>query len=91
MTRFLDDVDLLLEPPLASVRDVYERVAGSAWLRAAVRRGFSGEFLAGHRIPWHDCDRSHRSRFAGGLTSEILLRKFCTVGPPILPALPPTV
>lgn len=65
--------------------------AGSAWLRAAVGRGFSGEFLTADRIPWHDCDRSHRSTGAGGLTTEILLRKCCTVGPPVLPLRGPAV
>lgn len=68
-----------------SLPDGWVSRAGSAWLRAAVRHGFAGEFLPVERIPWHGCERSHRSRFAGGLTSVISLRTCCTVAPPVLP------
>jgi len=60
--------------------------AGSAWLRAAVGRGFAGEFLAEARTPWHDCERSHRLRSHGGLVTEVALRKCCRVGEPLLPS-----
>ncbi len=59
--------------------------AGSAWLRGAVGRGFAGEFLPEERIPWHDCERSHRMRAPGGLVTEIALRKCCHVGESVLP------
>lgn len=60
--------------------------AGSAWLRAAVARGFAGEFLPDARTPWHNCERSHRLRSHGGLVTEVALRKCCHVGPPLLPS-----
>lgn len=60
--------------------------AGSAWLRNAVERGFAGQFLAGERVPWHDCDRSHLAPFSHGLTTEVALKKCCAVGPAILPS-----
>lgn len=59
---------------------------GSAWLRAAVGRGFAGEFLPESRTPWHDCERSHRIEGTGGLVTEVALRKCCRVGAPLLPA-----
>lgn len=59
--------------------------AGSGWLRHAVKRGFAGDFLEADRTPWHDCERSHRARFHGGLTTEIALRKCCRVAPYVLP------
>lgn len=59
--------------------------AGSAWLRDAVQRGFAGEFLDAERTPWHDCDRSHLARFRHGLTTEVALRKCCTVAAAVLP------
>lgn len=60
--------------------------AGSAWLRAAVGRGFAGDFLPEERTPWHDCDRSHRLHAHGGLVTEVSLRKCCHVGAPVVPA-----
>ena len=62
--------------------------AGSTWLRAAVRKGFAGDFLEEERQPWHDCSSSHRRRFRGGLTTEVLLGSCCSVGASILPAAP---
>jgi hypothetical protein len=59
--------------------------AGTVLLRAAVGRGFAGDFLAPERTPWHDCGRSHRRRFQGGLTTQAALRKCCTVGDGIVP------
>jgi 2-polyprenyl-3-methyl-5-hydroxy-6-metoxy-1,4-benzoquinol methylase len=59
--------------------------AGSAWLRNAVQRGFAGEFIDRQHTPWHDCDRSHLLRFNHGLTTEVALRKCCTVTEPALP------
>ncbi len=59
--------------------------AGSAWLRAAVGRGFAGEFLPEERTPWHDCGRSHRVSFHGGLVTEVALRKCCQVAEPLVP------
>lgn len=60
-------------------------LAGSAWLRNAVHRGFAGQFLDGENTPWHDCDHSHLLRFSHGLTTEVALQKCCTVGAPVLP------
>ncbi len=68
-----------------SLPDGWLSLAGSALLRAAVKRGFAGSFLAPEHTPWHDCDRSHIRRFRGGLTTEIALRKCCSVGPETLP------
>lgn len=68
-----------------SLPDHWVERAGSALLRAAVRRGFAGDFLRAERTPWHDCGRSHRQRFGGGLTTEIALAKCCTVGPGAVP------
>jgi len=64
--------------------------AGSLWLRTAVKYGFAGEFLKPDRTPWHDCERSHRWRFHGGLTSEVALRKCCEVGDGLLPVPEPS-
>ncbi len=68
--------------------------AGSLLLRKAVERDFAGRFLAPEEIPWHDCERSRRWSFLGGLTTLVLLRKCCTVGRGVLPArmedVPPT-
>ncbi len=60
--------------------------AGSAYLRAAVRRGFAGEFIPEARTPWHNCERSHRVRSRGGLVTEVALRKCCHVEPAVLPS-----
>jgi len=68
-----------------SLPDGWLSRGGSAWLRAAVRRGFAGEFLPEERIPWHDCDVSHRLRFQRGLTTEIALGSCCSVGDGVLP------
>lgn len=59
---------------------------GSAWLRAAVGRGFAGEFLPESRTPWHDCERSHRVVGASGLVTEVALQKCCRVCGALLPA-----
>jgi ubiquinone/menaquinone biosynthesis C-methylase UbiE/soluble P-type ATPase len=59
--------------------------AGSAWLRAAVRRGFAGEFIPEERIPWHECGNSHRRRFHGGLTTEVVLASCCEISQGVLP------
>lgn len=59
-------------------------------LRDAVKHGFGGEFLNDAQTPWHDCDSSRRRRFRGGLTSEVVLAKCCTVNADFLPAPPPT-
>lgn len=58
---------------------------GSALLRALVKHGFAGEFLDETHTPWHDCARSHRRSFHGGLTTEIALGKCCTVSDGTLP------
>lgn len=59
--------------------------AGSALLRAGVKHGFAGDFLDDTHTPWHDCAGSHRQSFRGGLTTEIALRKCCTVSAGALP------
>lgn len=59
--------------------------AGLGLLREVVEEWFAGEFLPPEKTPWHDCERSHRYRFAGGATTEIALRKCCQVGPAITP------
>lgn len=58
---------------------------GSTLLRAVVKHGFAGEFLDETHTPWHDCARSHRRRFHGGLTTEIALGTCCTVNDGVLP------
>jgi len=75
----------LLVYTFCSLPDGWFSRAGSAFLRAGVKRGFAGDFLPADRTPWHDCGRSHRQRFQGGLTTEIVLAKCCTVGPGALP------
>ena len=70
-----------------SLPDGWFSRAGSALLRSAIRRGFAGEFLPEQRTPWHDCAHSHRIRFRGGLTTEVALRKCCSISEPILPTL----
>jgi len=69
-----------------SLPDGWFSRAGSAFLRNAVKRGFAGDFLPEERTPWHDCGRSHRQAFHGGLTTEITLAKCCAVGPHALPS-----
>lgn len=68
-----------------SLPDGWLSRAGSALLRTAVHRGFAGDFLDEQRTPWHDCDRSHRLSFRSGLTTEIALRKCCSIAEPLLP------
>lgn len=58
--------------------------AGTAWLRHAVESDFAGDFLEEPRIPWHDCEYSHRRRTRAGLATEIALRKCCPVGPSLV-------
>lgn len=60
--------------------------AGTALLRAAVANRFAGQFLPPEETPWHDCERSRRVQSHLGLTSYIVLRKCCPVGPGVLPA-----
>lgn len=69
-----------------SLPDGWFSRAGSALLRATVEHGFAGEFLDEEHTPWHDCRRSHRRRFRGGLTTEIALGSCCTAGHGVLPA-----
>ncbi len=71
-----------------SLPDGWLSRAGSAFLRTVVRTRFAGDFIPAERTPWHDCQRSHRVRFQGGLTTEIALMKCCTVGPDVAPAKP---
>lgn len=52
---------------------------GTKLLREILESRFAGRALPDQHIPWHDCGRSHRRRFAGGLTEEIVLRKCCSV------------
>ncbi len=59
--------------------------AGTALLRATVEHRFGGNFLPPEQTPWHDCDRSIRLRSHAGLTTFVILRKCCAVGPGILP------
>ena len=63
--------------------------AGSAWLRAFVAEQFAGEFLAGPRVPWHDCGQAHLQRFRGGLTTEVSLSSCCTIDRTVLPSRDP--
>ena len=60
--------------------------AGTALLRGIVEHRFAGHFLGTEETPWHDCERSRRVRSHTGLTTFVVLRKCCTVGPGILPA-----
>ncbi len=69
-----------------SLPDGWVSRAGTAMLRATVAHRFGGNFLPPERTPWHDCDRSYRLRSHAGLTTFVMLRKCCTVGPGILPA-----
>ena len=40
----------------------------------------AGHFLTEQQIPFHDCDQSSRSTFAGGAVSVVSLGTCCTVG-----------
>ena len=59
--------------------------AASVVLRRVVSEQFAGNFLAPEEIPWHDCDRSRKVSFYGGLSTYVLLRKCCTVSAGVLP------
>ncbi len=69
-----------------SLPDGWVSRAGTALLRVTVENRFGGAFLPPERTPWHDCERSYRLRSHAGLTTFVLLRKCCSVGPAILPA-----
>lgn len=60
--------------------------AGSGLLREIVENRFAGRALPDEHVPWHDCGRSHRRRFAAGLTEEIALRKCCEIPPSVASA-----
>lgn len=47
--------------------------------RAVVHALFSGHFLRDEQTPFHNCDTSRRSSFAGGAATVIGLGKCCTV------------
>ncbi len=66
-----------------SLPDGWVSRAGTAWLRRAVKSDFAGNFLEEPRIPWHDCERSHRRRTRAGLATEIVIRKCCPIGSPL--------
>jgi len=68
-----------------SMPDGWLSRAGSSLLRAAVTEGFAGEFLSPEDTPWHDCDRSRKMSFHGGLSTYVLLRKCCQVEADALP------
>lgn len=53
----------------------------TAPLRTVVHALFAGHFLTEAQIPFHDCDMSRRSTFAGGAVTLISLGTCCTVGP----------
>ena len=72
-----------------SLPDGFFSRAGSAWLRTFVTEQFAGEFLAGPRVPWHDCGRAHLQRFRGGLTTEVSLSSCCTIDRTVLPSRDP--
>lgn len=71
-----------------SLPDGWLSQAGTTILRQFVTQGFAGQFLEPEEIPWHDCDRSRKVSFHGGLSTYILLRKCCAVVSDGLPALP---
>jgi len=47
--------------------------------RAVVHALFAGHFLREEQTPFHDCDTSRRSSFAGGAATVIVLGTCCTV------------
>ena len=67
-----------------SLPDGWVSRAGTAWLRRAVESDFAGNFLEEPRIPWYDCERSHRRRTHAGLATEIVIRKCCPIGSPLV-------
>lgn len=69
-----------------SLPDGFFSRLGSAWLRTAVTHGFAGQFLAGERLPWHDCDKAHLQHFSGGLVTEVSLASCCSIHPDVLPS-----
>jgi len=82
--RVIDDGGSVLYT-FCSLPDGWVSRAGTALLRATVENRFGGNFLPPERTPWHDCERSYRLRSHTGLTTLVLLRKCCSVGPAILP------
>lgn len=78
-----------------SIPQGWVSLAGTALLRAAVEKRFAGHFLGTEETPWHDCERSRRVRSTTGLTTYIVLRKCCPIGPGITPVpitdVPPTI
>jgi len=59
--------------------------AGTALLRTVVENRFAGHFLPPEETPWHTCERSRRRSSHAGLTTYILLRKCCPIGPGVVP------
>ena len=68
-----------------SLPDGWLSRAGSSFLRKAVRKGFAGHFLDRTEEPWHDCSESRITRFHGGLSTLVVLRKCCHVEVGVLP------
>ena len=68
-----------------SLPDGFFSRAGSALLRSVVTEQFAGQFLAGPRVPFHDCGRAHLQRFSGGLVTEVSLGSCCTIEREVLP------
>ena len=82
--RVINDTGYVLYT-FCSLPDSWVSRAGTALLRATVEHRFGGNFLPPERTPWHDCERSFRVRSHAGLTTFVMLRKCCSVGPGILP------
>lgn len=82
--RVIDDGGYVLYT-FCSLPDGWVSRAGTALLRATVENRFGGAFLPPERTPWHECEPSSRLRSHAGLTTFVLLRKCCSVGPAILP------
>lgn len=49
-------------------------------LRAIVHGFFAGHFLTAAQTPFHDCDMSSRTTYAGGVVTVVSLGTCCTVG-----------
>ncbi len=77
--------DGLLVYTFCSLPQGWASRTGSALLRSMVKHGFAGEFLDDTHTPWHDCARSHRRSFHGGITTEIALGACCDVNASVLP------
>ena len=58
----------------------------TAPLRAVVHALFAGHFLTEAQIPFHSCDMSSRSTFAGGAVTVVSLGTCCTVGRQLQPS-----